>query len=51
VLSLFFVFILSELEEYTQDEIADMTGMNKSSIKSNLNLARRRIGQQIEKYL
>lgn len=45
------VFILSELEGYTQDEIADMTGMNKSSIKGNLNLARRRIGQQIEKYL
>jgi RNA polymerase sigma-70 factor (ECF subfamily) len=45
------VFVLSELEGYSQDEIADMTGMMKSSIKSNLNLARRRIGKQIEKYL
>jgi RNA polymerase sigma-70 factor (ECF subfamily) len=44
-------FVLSELEGYSQDEISDMTGMKKSSIKSNLNLARRSIGQQIEKYL
>lgn len=45
------VFVLSELEGYSQDEISEITGMMKASIKSNLNHARRNIGQMIEKYI
>ena len=45
------VFILSELEELTHDDISEITGMVKSSVKSNLNHARRNIGKMIEKYL
>lgn len=43
------VFVLSELEEFSPDEIFEMTGMSKSSIKSNLNHARRKIAGIIEK--
>ena len=45
------VFILSELEGLSQDDISEITGMIKTSVKSNLNHARRSIGKMIEKYI
>lgn len=45
------VFILSELEGLSQDEVSEITGMAKTSVKSNLNHARRNIGKMIEKYV
>lgn len=45
------IFILHELEERSQDDIAEITGMAKTAIKSNLNHARRNIGKMIKKYL
>lgn len=44
------VFVLSDLEGLSHDEISGITGMAKSSIKSNLNFARRNIGKMIEKH-
>lgn len=44
------VFVLSDLEELSHDDISEITGMNKTSIKSNLNHARRNIRQMLEKY-
>lgn len=43
------VFVLSELEEMSGDEIAEITGMSKTTIKSNLYHARKHIAQMIEK--
>ncbi len=45
------VFILSDIEQLSGDEISSITGMNKSRIKSNLHYARRNISEMIEKYL
>lgn len=45
------VFVLSELEEMSSDEISEITGMSKSGIKSNLHYARKSISEMIEKYL
>ena len=45
------VFILSELEGLSQDDISEITGMIKTSVKSNLNHARRSIGKMIEKHI
>jgi RNA polymerase sigma-70 factor, ECF subfamily len=45
------VFVLSEIEQISHDEISAITGMNKSSIKSNLHYARNSISEMIEKYL
>ncbi len=45
------VFILSDLEEMSTDEISEITGMNKSVIKANLYYARKRISEMAEKYL
>ena len=45
------VFILSEIEEMTNDEIAEITGINKSAIKANLYHARKSISGMIGKYL
>ncbi len=44
------VFVLCDLEGLSHDEIATITGMAKSTIKSNLNFARRNIGKMIEKH-
>ena len=44
------VFILSEIEELSNDEIASITGMNKMTIKANLHYARKNISVMIEKY-
>ena len=45
------VFVLSELEGLSHEDIFKITGMAKSSIKSNLHHARRKIGEMIEKYI
>jgi RNA polymerase sigma-70 factor (ECF subfamily) len=45
------VFILAELEEMTSEEIADITGMSKLNIKSNLYYARKKINEMIIKYI
>ena len=45
------VFILSDLEEMSQEEIAAITGISRLSVKSNLYHARKRIGEQIKKYM
>jgi DNA-directed RNA polymerase specialized sigma24 family protein len=45
------VFIMSELEGLSHDDIAKITGMAKTIIKSNLNHARRKIGEMIKKYI
>lgn len=45
------IFILSELEQMSNDEISEITGMSKSGIKANLHYARRRISEMLEKYL
>ena len=44
------VFILSELQGLGHDEISQITGLEKTAIKSNLNHARRNIGKSIKKY-
>ncbi len=43
------VFTLSELEGLSHDEILEITGLSKTSIKSNLQHARRKIGNGLEK--
>ncbi|HOW40624.1 MAG TPA: RNA polymerase sigma factor [Bacteroidales bacterium] len=45
------VFVLSELEEMTSDEIAGITGMSKTSIKANLYHARKSFREMLGKYL
>jgi len=45
------VFVLSELEEMTSDEISGITGMSKLAIKANLYYARKSISGMLEKYL
>jgi RNA polymerase sigma-70 factor (ECF subfamily) len=45
------VFVLSELEEMPADEIAKITGMNKSAVKTNLYYARKNIESLLQKYL
>lgn len=45
------VFVLSEIEEMSGDEISEITGMSKSLIKANLHHARKNISDMIEKYL
>jgi RNA polymerase sigma-70 factor (ECF subfamily) len=45
------VFVLSDLEEMTSDEISEITGMSKSAVKANLHYARKNISEMIEKNL
>jgi len=45
------VFTLCDLEGLSHDEIAEITGMNKTSVKSNLNHARKKIRVMLNKYL
>ena len=45
------VFILSELENLPHEDISEITGMAKTSIKSNLHHARQKIGRIIEKHI
>ncbi len=45
------VFTMVELEELSHDEVAGITGMSKTSIKSNLSHARKKMEQSLKKYL
>jgi len=45
------VFIFSELEEMSNDEIAEITGMKMTAIKANLYYARKNIATLLQKYL
>lgn len=45
------IFILSEIEDMTNDEISEITGLSKSVIKANLYHARKSISEMVEKYL
>lgn len=45
------VFVLSDLEQMSHDEISEITGISKSGIKANLHYARKSISVMVEKYL
>jgi RNA polymerase sigma-70 factor (ECF subfamily) len=45
------VFVLSEIEEKSNDEISQITGMTKTLIKVNLHYAKKNIAGMIGKYL
>jgi RNA polymerase sigma-70 factor, ECF subfamily len=45
------VFVLSDLEEMTAEDISAITGMSKSNVKANLFYARKNITEMIEKYI
>ncbi len=45
------VFILADLEDMTAEEISEITGMSRTTIKANLYHARKSISQMVEKYL
>ena len=45
------IFILSEIEEMTSDEINEVTGISKTVIKANLYHARKSISVMVKKYL
>jgi len=45
------VFVLSDLEEMTSDEISSITGMSKRNVKANLYHARKNISGMIRKYI
>ena len=45
------VFILSDLDEMSNDEVASITGLNKMRVKANLYYARKSMKEMLEKYL
>jgi RNA polymerase sigma-70 factor (ECF subfamily) len=45
------VFVLCDLEGMSNDEVSEITGINKSAVKANLYHARKSISEKIEKYL
>lgn len=45
------VFVLSELEDLSAEEIAKITGMNRTAVKTNLYYARKNIKSLLQKYL
>lgn len=45
------VFVLSDLEQMSHDEISEITGISKTGIKANLHYARKNISVMMEKYL
>lgn len=45
------VFVLSEIEQMSNDEISEITGMSKTLIKANLYYARKQVIGIIKKYL
>jgi RNA polymerase sigma-70 factor, ECF subfamily len=45
------VFVLGDLEEMSNEEISEITGMSRINIKANLYYARKRISGLIEKYI
>jgi RNA polymerase sigma-70 factor (ECF subfamily) len=45
------VFVLSDLEEMSNEEISLITGMSRTNVKANLYYARKRIGEMIQKHI
>jgi RNA polymerase sigma-70 factor (ECF subfamily) len=45
------VFVLSDLEDMSSEEVSNITGMSKTNVKANLHYARKRIGEMIEKHI
>ena len=45
------VFILSDLEDISNEEVSAITGMSRTNVKANLYYARKRISELIKKYL
>ena len=45
------VFVLSDLDEMTREEIAEITGLSLKNIKANLYHARKKIGELLERQL
>jgi RNA polymerase sigma-70 factor (ECF subfamily) len=45
------VFVLSDLEEMSNEEVALITGMSRINVKANLHYARKRIGEMIAKHI
>jgi RNA polymerase sigma-70 factor (ECF subfamily) len=45
------VFVLSDLEEMTGEEISEITGMSRSNVKSNLHYARKKMNEMIKKHI
>ncbi len=45
------VFVLSDVEEMSNNEIAEITGMSRNSVKANLCFARKNISDMLQKYL
>jgi RNA polymerase sigma-70 factor (ECF subfamily) len=45
------IFVLSDIENMTPDEIAGITGFGKASIKANLHFARKNVAGKLQKYL
>lgn len=45
------VFILSDIEELSNEEISEITGMARTSVKANLYFARKNISEMLKKYL
>jgi RNA polymerase sigma-70 factor (ECF subfamily) len=45
------VFVLSDLEEMSNEEISSITGMSRTNVKANLHYARKKISEMIEKHL
>jgi RNA polymerase sigma-70 factor (ECF subfamily) len=44
------VFLLSDIEGFSRDEIADMTGLPKGTIASHVYRARRKLAKELERY-
>jgi RNA polymerase sigma-70 factor (ECF subfamily) len=45
------VFVLSDLEGMSNDEISEITGISKTAVKANLYHARKSISEKVKKYL
>ena len=45
------VFVLSDLEEMSNEEVSMITGMSRINVKANLHYARKRIGEMIAKHI
>ncbi len=45
------VFVLSELEGLSNEEVSDITGISKSAVKANLYYARKNISERMKKYV
>ena len=45
------VFLLTEIEQLSHEEVSEITGLSKSAIKANLHYARKNISEKLEKYL